>query len=353
MISFRGKTLKCQDQEIPMNERNFEIAWKAAYHVGHRGRTSCFSVLALSAAAGVIENQIVNTSCTSVLFADVQKCNASSFDQLLTVNIHKLQEIILSSPRLANIADKLTFNTEETSGYDVRWHFVTCNIQLLQLLCKISSDVTEKCDASLPDYTRVCAGTNPETSALPLSSDTLSLAHRKAVSSALQFVSVLGISPLLLPGVGIPLHRRSELACRLGTKDVASCLSNCDKYHHLTMCTDILLDCLEQQALASLILSAHLCDLLASLVQLCYAPVWKTYAAEFEKTRSCRKDVDVIHSHRNYLDELTKLVNQVSSSALVRELLLLQSGCPPSPNMKVHLFSIRFHSHICYTALCL
>jgi len=233
----------------------------------------------------------------------------------------------------------MTFDTEETSGYDVRWHFVACNIKLLQLLCENLSEKVDILPGSLSD----CPGTNPEMSAPRLAADTLSLAHRKAVSSALQFVTGLGVCPMLMPGVGIPLHRRSQLAERLVVaSDTAGCLSNCDKYYHLTLCIDTLLDCLELQALSSVILSANLCDLLASLIQICYAPVWKTYAAEYENTRCSQKDLGLIRHHRNYMDELTKLMNQVSSSALVRELLLLQSGCPPSPNMKVRTFCVNF-----------
>jgi len=265
----------------------------------------------------------------TLFFLDFQKCDGASFDQLFATNIRKLQEFITNSPRLAIYADRLAFNIEKISERDVRWHFVVCNIQLLQLLFKNFSEITEKCDV------HVSAGTNPETSAPPISSDVLSLAHRKTVSSALQFIAGLSVCPLLLPGVGIPLYRRSELVCRLVTNDTTSQLSDCDKYYRLTVCIDILLDCLEQQALASIVLSANLCDLLASLIQVCYAPVWKTYAAEFEKTRPSRNDLGRICRPRNYVDELANLMNRVSSSTLVRELLLLQSGCPPSPNMKV------------------
>lgn len=261
--------------------------------------------------------------------------DAASFDRLFAVNIGKLQETTWSSPRLAVFADRLTFAVEGAAECDLRWHFVTCNIQLMQLLCKTLSEITEKSDKLIPDQTSGSALTNPETSAPPLASDTLSLAQRKVVSSALQFVSGFGICPLLLPGVGIPLHRRSELSCKLVIQDVASGLSDYDKYYRLTACIDILLDCLEQEELASIVLSAHLCDLLASLIQVCHAPVWKTYAAEFEETRSSRKDPGLVCSHRNYVDELSRLTKQMSSSTLVQELLLLQSGCPPSPNAKV------------------
>jgi len=207
-----------------------------------------------------------------------------------------------------------------------------CNIQLLQLLCKTLSEITERCNSSAGHT----AGVSPEAHSLSVSSDMLSLTQRKAVSSALQFVTGLGICPLLMTRVGIPLHRRSELACRLVTEDMVSHLSDCDKYHRLTVCIDILLDCFEQTALVSIVLSAHMCDLLASLMQVCYAPTWKTCTAEFQETRSCRC------SSRIYVDELTKLKNKLPSSMLVRELLVLQSGCPPFPNMKVCAFLFQF-----------
>jgi len=259
--------------------------------------------------------------------ADFRKCDDASFDQLFAVNVRKLREVVLSSPKLAAFTDRLAFEVEETSAHDACWHFVMCNIQLLQLLCMTLSEVTKR-DSTLPGHT---AAVNPETHCPSLFSDLLSLTQRKAISSALQFISGLGVCPLLMPGVGIPLHRRSELACRLVTEDAVSHLSGCDRYHRLTVCIDILLDCLEQEALASIIVSAHLCDLLASLMQVCYAPVWKTYATEFEETRSrC--------SARNYMEELTRLKNKLPSSLLIRELLLLQSGCPPTPKMKVCAF---------------
>ena len=277
--------------------------------------------------------------CTALVYlAGSQKAAAASFDELINVNIRKLQEIVTSSPGLAVFANRLTFTNEECSDNDVRWRFVTCTIQLLQLLCEVLSEVSEKSDSSA-DRTSNCAGSNADTAAPPLCSDAPSLTHRKVVSSALQFVSALGICPLLLPGVGIPLCQRSELACRLLLEDTTSCLSNSDKHYRLTVCVDILLDCLQHQVLASIILSAHVGDLFASLIQVCFSPDWKSYAAEFEKTRVCRED-GLEYRHRNYVDELTKLTNRVSSSSLVREVLLLQSGCPPSSNMKVCFFAL-------------
>lgn len=248
------------------------------------------------------------------------------------MNIQKLREVILSSPRLAVLTDSLTFITEETFDNDVRWHFVACNMQLLQLLCKTLSEISERYDTLPSDNACGGASMNPDTSAPPVSSDTLSVTHRKIVSAALQFVSGLGICPLLLSGVGIPLHQRSVLASWLVTKDTTSCLSNCDKYYRLTSCVDLLLCCLQQQSLASIVLSAHLCDLLSSLIQVCYSPVWKNYAAEFDESRSHQCSPTI------YMDELAMLVDKVSSSTLVRELLLLQSGSPPSRSVKVLAF---------------
>jgi len=216
----------------------------------------------------------------------------------------------------------------------VRWRVVVCSIQLLRLLCQTLSKITAKCKP-LSGSVPASAIANPETSAPPLPLDTLSLSQIKTVSAALQFVSGLGICPLLLPGVGIPLQLRSEAARKLMTKDTAGGLSNADRYFRLAACVNTLLDCFKQQALMSVILSSHLCDLLASLIQVCHSPLWSTYAAEFDETRSQREDVRLLCSHRNYADELSKLVDQVPSSSLVKELLLLQSGCPSSPDTKV------------------
>ena len=40
-VIFRGQKVKCQGQEMPMNEYNLETAGRAAYRVVHQSSTSC------------------------------------------------------------------------------------------------------------------------------------------------------------------------------------------------------------------------------------------------------------------------------------------------------------------------
>lgn len=102
----------------------------------------------------------------------------------------------------------------------------------------------------------------------PLSPDTLSVSQQKTVLSILQFTVVLGLCPHLQPGIGIPIERRSEFGKLLLESSKLSAVSGQEHYVSLLQSVWVLVTCLDSPSLGQIILSRHLNDILAALLQL-------------------------------------------------------------------------------------
>jgi hypothetical protein len=102
----------------------------------------------------------------------------------------------------------------------------------------------------------------------PLSPDTLSVNHQKILLSILQFIAVLGVCPHLQPGVGIPLERRSEFGKLLLESSVFPDMSSQESYVSFLKTVWVLVTCLGSRSLGQVILSCHLGDILAALLQI-------------------------------------------------------------------------------------
>ncbi|XP_067047610.1 transport and Golgi organization protein 6 homolog isoform X1 [Acropora muricata] len=150
----------------------------------------------------------------------------------------------------------------------IRWSFVETCLELLVLLK--NSLTSAKCDSDRndPESRHRKRGND----APPLPADALGVGDQKAVLTVVQFVVILGICPNLLPGVGLPVERRSGFASVL---NIHKGLKN---ERELFKCVDTLIECTAQASLGSLVLSRHLGDILCGLLQICYAPV-VAYAA--------------------------------------------------------------------------
>ena len=145
----------------------------------------------------------------------------------------------------------------------IRWSFVETCLELLVLLK--NSLTSAKCENDRNDpESRHCKRGND---APPLPADALGVGDQKAVLTVVQFVVILGICPNLLPGVGLPVERRSGFA------SVLSIHKGLKNERQLFKCVDTLIECTAQASLGSLVLSRHLGDILCGLLQICYAPV--------------------------------------------------------------------------------
>ena len=149
---------------------------------------------------------------------------------------------------------------EET---DTRWRFVVWNLKLLSALTRSMDAAMRKHELIERDSSRREPNDVPS-----LSPDVLSFAQQKTVATSVQLVVCLGICPGLLPGVGVPVERRSAygnlLSCDGPSPEV--------RERRLLQCLSVLLHCVGQSTLSDIVLSRHLSDLLAALCQLCYGP---------------------------------------------------------------------------------
>ena len=123
----------------------------------------------------------------------------------------------------------------------------------------------------------------------PLSPDTLSFGQQKTVLTTLQFITCLGIVPCLEQGVGLPLEKRSGFGSILSGSEK---IPGSERCWRLLKIIRVLMECVELPSLGGLILSRHLGDLLAGLLQLCHSPVSKIRTEQKSTVEKlCEKDL--------------------------------------------------------------
>ena len=155
--------------------------------------------------------------------------------------------------------------SENAGKYITRWKFVQMCLTLLDMLQE-SLMAARKKNKETPEGNE--KGKKKSKEAPPLAPDSLSVVDQKAALTTIQLVVTLGICPNLLPGVGIPLERRSGFAHLFKMDEDLR-----RNERHLYQCVECLVSCIQHPALGSLVLSRHLGDVLASLLQICYAPL--------------------------------------------------------------------------------
>ena len=148
--------------------------------------------------------------------------------------------------------NKTTFNLSETrltnnSSRDIRWIFYQISLQALCCLKKTLQGMKS-------------SGNNAKGPAVDLS-----ISDQQTVKTVIQLIVVLGICPNLLNGVGIPFEQRTGFSAALQSEQASAKCPKC-----LYECVMMLFSCLSEPSLSLVILSKHLADLLAALIQLGY-----------------------------------------------------------------------------------
>ena len=181
----------------------------------------------------------------------------------------------------------------------------------------------------------------------------------KLVQSLVQFIVSLGIYPYLIPGVDTLLELRLSHA-----KSVAKSQRTLytEKSWHLFACCQVLVQCAENLVLGPTVLSRHLSDILASLIQVCYGPMDRCIGSDSASNKPSNTmsgthvlpatpgDVvmekesngsDVGHSPRaitavereRCVEALQQLLDRVYQPLVIRELLTLQ-GMPSADSTR-------------------
>ena len=186
-----------------------------------------------------------------------------------SLRVHLSQE---KSAELGKRLDHLrsTFSTNQcTEGAEATyWEFTVEGLCLLTLLDETLEFLKKKEEIS----SQASSSTKPRDRAHLPPKALLSISDQKLVQTLLQFVVSLGIYPYLLPGVDTLLKVRLSHAKSVEKSQSAL---NTTKSWHLFTCSQVLIKCTENSVLGPIVLSYHLSDILASLIQICYGPTDK------------------------------------------------------------------------------
>lgn len=154
----------------------------------------------------------------------------------------------------------------------------------------------------------------------------ISVKNQKLLRTCFQLITSLGVSPCLVPGLGINLSKRSITASKL------PCLSLTDnqKYEMLCNCTDFFTRSYSVPVLKNIIITLHLSDYLASLIQLAFAPFKKP--GTYDNYVMTQETYDTLSKDRQkYIQVYNHLTTNCFQPILMKELLVLQSGTDPTP----------------------
>ncbi|XP_076334925.1 transport and golgi organization 6 isoform X2 [Tachypleus tridentatus] len=194
----------------------------------------------------------------------------SQFNEVLNNKIQQLHEHLKKINTFTDIIQQFPFNIfHGIQTIPIKWRFLSCCLIFIKLLQR------ELNAASKKDFKTTSSFKSSENqknvSCVPC--DILSVSQHKTVARCVQFICGLGIIPSLLKGVGIPLERRTGFSQLL--VESTEVWPPWKKHRRLVACVIVLIDCLSNSALGPMILSQHAADLLAALIQLCYAPIKK------------------------------------------------------------------------------
>ena len=200
------------------------------------------------------------------------------FDQLLTGNAKNLEQKLETDPDYSVF--KLHWMNDRTIEIPFqcapRWQFVLYCLKTLYLL-------QESIKANIAEYKKHKPENIRPSGAPPVSPDTLSFEEKKVVLTAVQFVVCLGISPNLEKGVGIPIEMRSEFSKLIQVSCDEGEIKAEEKQWRLYLCLKVFISCIFTPSLGSVILSRHLTDILAGLLQLTHSlklPLTETSSVE-------------------------------------------------------------------------
>ncbi|XP_026324072.1 transport and Golgi organization protein 6 isoform X2 [Hyposmocoma kahamanoa] len=154
----------------------------------------------------------------------------------------------------------------------------------------------------------------------------ISVKNQKLLRSCFQLITSLGFSSCLIPGLGLSLTKRCSSAVMLPSLS----LTDEQKYKLLVDCADFFERCYKVPVLKNIIVTFHLSDYLAALIQLSFAPLKKpgTYR-NFTMTQDMYDQLN--KDRQRYVRIYEHLIANCFQPILMKELLVLQSVNDPPP----------------------
>ena len=158
----------------------------------------------------------------------------------------------------------------------------------------------------------------------------LSVNQQQNVTTLTQLIIAFGALPSMLPGVGLPLEKRSKFYSMVQPQEHRS-LSVEEKHQRLVNTMLELLELIEEPTISQIVLTKHLGDILAILIQLSSAPLKKpspepeeTVAeGKFHMTQD--KYNEFVKEQHDFKEKLLRIVTKIFPPLTVKYLLLLQS----------------------------
>ena len=159
----------------------------------------------------------------------------------------------------------------------------------------------------------------------------LSVNQQQNVTTLTQLIIAFGALPSMLPGVGLPLEKRSKFYSMVQPQEHRS-LSVEEKHQRLVNTMLELLELIEEPTISQIVLTKHLGDILAILIQLSSAPLKKpspepeeTVAeGKFHMTQD--KYNEFVKEQHDFKEKLLRIVTKIFPPLTVKYLLLLQSS---------------------------
>ncbi|XP_063049702.1 transport and Golgi organization protein 6 homolog [Engraulis encrasicolus] len=196
---------------------------------------------------------------------------------------------------------------------DVTWSFTR---ECLVLLLGLARHLAKLREAF--DHAQQSSLASTSDAAPPLPPDVLSVSQQRALCAGLQFAVTLGLCPYLVPGVGVPLARRSALGAAVEGAVRGDVSPSPERRLLVTACA--LLELGAVPSLATELFTRHLGDVMAALCQLGHRPqrpeggaVLSEKCLSADERRKCR-------------EALQSLMGKVYQPIVIKELLILQGG---------------------------
>ena len=162
----------------------------------------------------------------------------------------------------------------------------------------------------------------------------LSVNQQQNVTTLIQLIIAFGALPSMLPGVGLPLEKRSKFYSMVQPQEQGS-LSVEEKHQRLVKTMLELLELIEEPTLSQIVLTKHLGDILAILIQLSSAPLKKPSSQGPEETANTTGEGKFhmtqdmydkfVKEQQEFKEKLLRIVTKIFPPLAVKYLLLLQS----------------------------
>ncbi|XP_052819144.1 transport and Golgi organization protein 6 homolog isoform X2 [Mya arenaria] len=213
-----------------------------------------------------------------------------SLHSMLSTNIEAFNMALTTNPELQslNSAWEKDSSVEISLDGPSTWSFVQHCLKCLHLL---NLSITE----SISEFENKTEEREKKSALPEMSPDTLSFQDQKLVSTSVQFVVCLGICPNLELGVGVPLELRSGFSKLVKYSESCDNVSQDMKELRLFQCIKVLSECVVNPALSTLILTQHLADLLAGLMQLNYFGFLK-----YKRLQKCTNKPGETSGHQSF-----------------------------------------------------